>query len=67
MGLDQVVTNRWLVQAQGKVTYGGDGYRKTVILDFPALKPTALMASKAYRGRYDFDKPENIGNQIKQV
>ena len=41
-----------------------------VVLYFPALKPIALVASKALRGRYDFDKPKNItdlyGNQIKK-
>ena len=36
-----------------------------VVLDFPALKSRALVASKAPKGCYDFDKPENIGNKKK--
>ena len=53
-----------------KVTYGEYTYCKRVALDL-VLKPRALVASKAPRGRYDFGKPKNttdlfyIGNQIK--
>ena len=38
-----------------------------VVHDFQVPKPRALVAFKAPRGRYDFDKPENIGNQIKKL
>ena len=31
-----------------------------------ALKPEAEMISKAFRGRYDFDKPENITDLYRQ-
>ena len=37
-----------------------------VVLDFSALKPRALVASKAPRGHYDFDKPENITDLYRQ-
>ena len=43
-----------------------DTYCKTVVLDFSAQKPRALVASKAPRGRYDFDKPENITDLYQQ-
>ena len=35
------------------VSYGENTYCKTVILPFPALNPTAIMAFKALIGRYD--------------
>ena len=51
--------------------YGEDTYRKKVVFHLSAVKPEAEMVSEAPRGRYDFDKPENIttsiGNQIGQI
>ena len=44
----------------GVVLYGEDTYRKKVVFHLSALKPEAEMVSEASRGRYDFDKPENI-------
>ena len=49
-----------------RVSYGEDPYRKTVVFHLSALKPRALVASKAPRGCYDFDKPENITDLYRQ-
>ena len=49
-----------------KVKYEEDTYRKTAVLHFSALKPKALVASKATKGRYDFDKPDKITDLSRQ-
>ena len=41
----------------GVVIYGEDTYCKKVVFYLSALKPNVVVASKAPRGRYDFDKP----------
>ena len=45
---------------RGEVIYGQETYRKKVVFHLSALKSEAKMVSEASRGRYDFDKPENI-------
>ena len=50
----------------GVVIYGEDTYRKKVVFHLSALKPEAEMVSEASRGRYDFDKPENITDLYQQ-
>ena len=50
----------------GVVIYGEDTYCKKVVFHMSALKPGAEMVSEASRGRYDFDKPENITDLYRQ-
>ena len=50
----------------GVVIYEEDTYRKKVVFNLSALKPKAVVASKAPRGRYDFDKHENIMGKYRQ-
>ena len=50
----------------GVVIYGEDTYRKKVVFYLLALKPKATVASKAPRGRYNFDKPKNITGKYRQ-
>ena len=50
----------------GVKIYGEDTYRKNVVFLLSALKPEAEMVSDASRGRYDFEKPENITDLYRQ-
>ena len=46
--------------SHGVVIYGEYTYHKKFVFHLSALKPEAEMVSEAFRGCYDFDKPENI-------
>ena len=55
-----------LMFQHGVVVYREDTYCKKVVFHLSALKPKALVAFKAPRGHYDFDKPENITGIYRQ-
>ena len=53
------------LQNHGVVIYGEGTYLK-IVFHLSTLKPKALVASKAPRGRCDFDKFENITGKYRQ-
>ena len=53
-------------QKHGVAINGEDTYLKKVVFYLSELKPEAEMVSEASRGRYDFNKPENITDLYRQ-